>query len=121
MIVVPGPRTCFCRCHQEARANYDAAVDRHELARQEYDANPISPWTYRRLSQATADVRFYENVDTVNVVVSADTDDVIEAAAACPCCLNEHVAALVPRLIWGPRIKPKAELPPYVDQGEGAE
>jgi hypothetical protein len=59
--------------------------------------------------------------------VSADTDDVIEAASACPSCLDRHCAALIARHIWGPRVVSRTTaVVPYEEQadgdtGEGAE
>jgi hypothetical protein len=127
MAVYTLPRICRCQCHQEARANYDAALRRHEEALDAYDANPVSPWTYRRLSAAMEAVKLAENVETVNAMVGADTDDVIEAASACPVCVDHHCAALLIRHIWGPRVVERSvAIVPYEEpmpdtSGEGAE
>lgn len=66
-------RYCECRCHQEARANYDAA-------------RQFSRWDEAMLLSRSA---------VLNIVLPVDADDPIEAAVAQGCdCLRYHCPAL---------------------------
>jgi hypothetical protein len=63
---------CFCRCHNETRA------DQHE---------------YVALGQLHA-AAVCERYVAARALVGAAVGDVIEAAAACDVCRNKHSAAL---------------------------
>ena len=71
---------CLCPCHQEARGNYNEAAQR-----QDYPA-----------------ILIYSRIETVNVNVPVETDDALEAAVACPECVNRHCPALLSRYIPDP-------------------
>lgn len=93
------PRLCPCPCHNSDRAASRIAREADQFHTMFYFAQEA--------------LRFQ----------GVDTDDVVEAAVASGCsCINDHVPALQVKRIWGPRIIPKAETPPFVpDAGEGAE
>jgi hypothetical protein len=72
---------CICRCHQEARANYE-------------NARQLLQWDKAMLLSRS---------EVLNVVLPVDADDPIEAAVAQGCdCLTHHVIALGgPPDVWG--------------------
>lgn len=81
---------CECSCHAEARANYNEACQRKD-------------WPA---------VLIFSRVETVNVNVPVESDDVIEAAAACAACRNMHCNALLSRYVPDPEAYRDPPFPP---------
>jgi len=103
------PAVCRCRCHCDAKADQRDALD---------DDRPMDAYDY---AQQAALWEFKGQ--------GAAVHDVIEAAAACPDCLNDHCPALLGRVPRGPRIvrirppfNPQSDSQTVTpDEGEGAE
>lgn len=94
-------RACCCTCHAHAKAQYHAAVQ-HER------------WS---------DVQDAKQNPMLNVHPIVDVSDVLEAALACPLCLDAHCEALLVRR-HNRVVDPTAWVdpdPPKVTDGEGPE
>lgn len=81
---------CICACHRLHRGDQRAAA---------HDG---------RFMEAFQHARAAVTMDLIGV----DPEDALHAAAACPACINGHVAALTSRKCWerplpdAPRVKP---------------
>ena len=92
---------CTCFCHAHEKATYSA----------------------RKQCGSTTQIYDASRDPMVNVQPAVPTQDVLEAALACPLCLDKHVDALSLRAIWGEQHEkvPWVDPPPRKDDGEGAE
>lgn len=90
---------CPCACHNCSRGDYNEAAHHQNYAA----------------------ILIFSRVETVNVNVSVETSDPLEAAVACSACQDRHCPALLTRYVPDPTVWVDTAHPPPAEAAGGTD